>query len=75
MVGTPGWTTPTPSTARELSSRSGPGARGELASFQGPGPGKVTTLVQSRSCELRGKNVNEDTILNVEPRTLCELAP
>lgn len=39
------------------------------------GPGKVTTLFQSRSCELRGKNVNEDTILNVESRTLCELAP
>ena len=47
----------------------------ELASFQGTGPGKVATLSQSRSCELRGKNVNEDTILNVESRTLCEPAP
>ena len=26
----------------------------ELASFQGTGPGKVATLSQSRSCELRG---------------------
>ena len=41
----------------------------------GMGPGKVTTLFQSRSCELHGKNVNEDTILNVESRTLCEPAP
>lgn len=41
----------------------------------GTGPGKVATLSQSRSCELRGKNVNEDTILNVESRTLCEPAP
>lgn len=47
----------------------------ELASFRGTGPGRVTTLSQSRSCELRGKNVNEDTILNVESRTLCEPAP
>lgn len=61
------------------SAQAPPGAQGlhepELASFRGMGPGKVTTLFQSRSCELHGKNVNEDTILNVASRTLCEPAP
>lgn len=70
MVGTLALTILAPSTTLELSPNSRPRAQGlyelELASFQGTGPGRVTTLFQSRSRELHGKNVNEDTILNVE---------
>lgn len=60
-------------TEPKLQTKNAQGLHGrELASVQGTGPGKVTTLVQSRSCELHGKNVNEDTTLNVEPWMLCE---
>ena len=78
MVGTLASTILAGNRALELSHSSRLGAQclhePELASSQGTGTGKVITLLQSRSCELCGKNVNEDTILNVESRRLCELA-
>ena len=75
MVGTPAWTTPAQSTARELGQTLDQELEVSWHLPRGRAQAKVTTLFQSRSRELRGKNVNEDTILNVEPRTLCELAP
>lgn len=44
----------------------------ELAGFLGSGQEEVTTVFQPRSHERRGKNVNEDTILNVDSWVLCE---
>lgn len=78
MVGARAPITPAQSKAQELSPNSRPGAQGlrdpGLTSFQGTGPGKVITLLWSRSRELRGKNVNEDTILNVDSWMPCEPA-
>lgn len=78
MVGTLASTTLAGNRALELSHSSRLGTQclhePELASSQGMGPGKVIILFQSRSCELCGKNVNEDTILNVESQRLCEPA-
>lgn len=44
----------------------------ELAWFLGSGQEEVVTVLQPRSHELHGKNVNEDTILNVDWWVLCE---